>query len=851
MKRLRKFMLTFIKCLLFSTITLGLIDNENESWNTLYSLTNGKIYLHLKNNDLISLNFSISGFDNLHSNSHYLTSDIDYSNDQKINKLASPPENSTLTLINDDLYAFLGNTDSQDDKYDTCGEGVLSLQKYDSDLNDWKELDQDLDFDDVNDSSYYRYATYFSTPTNNNTIYLYGGYCDSNSEVTNRLLSLDLNTFKFSNITTTTKPQSFYGASNLLAPNPQTQLVIGGESDNSWLNMYQLATWNFESGWSFKQIESSTSGNTINSRKFSLSLPIFKQLSDNKIDTISNHYNVEEVLVIGGEVSNSKANPIFSKLSIDSNYWYWNTINDTDLDYDEILGAATIFNTLVIINSTSDSSKSKRGESDSYSINLYDTSNLKSVDSLKENTTSKSKSTTTSNKKNSVKKKAILGTVLPVTAIGFAVVAGLLILNRRKRKRNNDELETIDYQFGNYFDQQSFNRLEADGYQSHSRNISEFTTHHQHKNINSSPNTDLSDDYTYKKIRNSHTLHPNEHHSGLYKHENETNSTIDVASIDSWFKKRQEFDENRLKTIKRNSYLASNETLSNESSIPRTLNELQVPSTILTPKNLISDEDPFIDDEQPPQEQQLQEQPQQESSPLSTKTHPYQQLSQTNQLSKASNEPNNTSSNAGVVNKSVSRLKKSFSFTHTPPGSPMIGREFSLLGKKKSTSTIGKRISKSGQLQSLMDGEISENEAEVDNYKLHSDTTHNHVSEKEMEYDNDQEQHEQPRAKDKRSHDDSHADTNSIDITNIKRDYENIGDSGSCKSLDDKVDVQVLVSSKRRSKLRVVNPDIDLDELSEEDQIYEQGHIRESECDVSDISIRKRVPSGDKDKELD
>ena len=43
----------------------------------------------------------------------------------------------------------------------------------------------------------------------------------------------------------------------------------------------------------------------------------------------------------------------------------------------------------------------------------------------------------------------------------------------------------------------------------------------------------------------------------FYHHDNDSNSTLSGASIDSWMKKRQDYDKRRL----RNSYLASNDTL--------------------------------------------------------------------------------------------------------------------------------------------------------------------------------------------------------------------------------------------------------------------------------------------------
>lgn len=699
--------------LLFNILALVL---SQETWNTLYSLTKGKIYLHLKNNDLISLNFSISGFDDINK---YESAELDYSNNDRIKTLPSPPDNSSLLLINDNLYAFAGTTTSHDQ--DVCGDGVLTLYRFDDSSSSWEKFSKDLNFDSISDASYYQHATYLTTPTNNNTIYIFGGYCDSQGQATDRLLSLDLTTFEFHNISTSTKPQSFYGASNLLAPNPQSQLVIGGESNNGWLNMYQLAEWNFEAGWTSNAI-SKGDIDSISSRKFSLTLPVFSILANNSVSTISDYYNVKEVLLIGGEASSGSASPKFAKLSLDSNDWVWNSVNAT-LDYDEILGAATIFNTLVIINSTT-----VKRDSQSYTMNLYDVNSFSPVSNLKDNFASLETKASSKDSSSSVKKKAILGSVIPICVIAIAAVGTLFFIKRRQRSKV-DELESIDYQFGNYYDQQSLSKLLGIG----------------HRKINS----DISKD------------------KFGYNHVNDSNSTLDAASIDSWFKKRQEFDEKRLKTLKRNSYLASNETL-NE---PKMSYEIPSSPPFAAVSNI--EENPFetllvqksaevYDDEEP--DKPLPSPPQVAHS--RPHYHPYHQLSQEED---------------GFVNRSVSKIKKSFSFTNTPPPSTPRG----YLKSKKSGNLP--RTALADQIEGPSD------------YHTH----HHHVKSVDIAYQEDPENYE----------------------------------SDSIGSLDDKMDVQVLVSSKRRSKLRVVNPD--LDDVDEE----------RSEIDLSNASIRKRVPSWERNKE--
>lgn len=660
----------------------------NNDWNTLYSFSDGKVYLHLKNNDLVSLNFSVSGFNDM-EDSKYTEKQLNLQNGQQVEKLATPPVNTSLVLVQEELYGF-NAVSEEGGSVDGCGNGVLNLIRYDRDSDKWETV-SGLGYDDIADASFYQHSTYLSAP-NDDIIYIYGGVCESSEKVSNRMISFDINKAKFSNITTSTKPQAFYGATNLLAPNPQTQLVIGGQSNNGWLNMYQLATWDFSSGWSFKQVSDAEKSTEVNSRRFPLALPIFDPLTNNSNEAFTNFYNVKEVLLIGGELLDTDSSPVFAKLSTSTNSWTWDSADNSGLGYDEILGGVTIFDTLVIINSTR--SVNKRDTSDQYTINLYDVHSFEAIENIKDNTESKD----SGNDSSDVTKKAVLGTVLPVFAIAVAITTAFFI--KRKRKQNaNDDNNDMDYQFGTYYDQESALNQRA--------------------------------------RRKSNPF------------DNDTSSTLDAASIDSWVKKRQQFDEKRTKTI-RNSYLASNETLSSNSSH-------------LTKST---------DDDHEKLENKIITKP--EPSPLQT----------------------------NLVNRSVSKLKKSFSMSSTPT-TPVLSHEYGSIKKKKSTSTLNhKPVSTSP---------LSDDEADV---------------------------------------------VKAANITDLDTSRENINDedSESDASVDDKMDVQVLVSSKRRSVLRIVNPDLETINDENEENEYLENDFEDNTASINDredTSIRQRVPSGDRTLEDD
>lgn len=427
--------------------------------NTLYSYQDGKIYLHLKNNDLISLDFSI-----FNDNNHDQLKVFDYESNQEITPIVSPPENSSLFLSNTTLMAFSGTKD------DNCQYGKLTL--YQLDDNEWKQ--KSIKTDDLNDRCFYMDSNYLYSP-NYKDIYIYGGR-KSEDTFSNRLLALDvLDEGKVSNITTNTKPQAFYGASNLLAPDPDNQLVFGGESDQGWLNMYQLANWDFNSGWTSQVVEKGSE--SVESRKFPVLLPIFKNTMANYSQFLT-EFSLSDILILGGELSSTTSSKEVIQLGLESNTWTY-TVFDKELDMNEHLGFATVFDNLITIK---DNNSKKRQSS--YNLQIYSLPDLKEIQKVDPPKTKKKQSSDSSSE---VTKDAVIGTLVPIIGIGMIVLTGYLIMKKKKKDRMKQELERLNYQFTNDFDP----KLET-GYQ-----------------------------------------------GGALL--NDSNSTLDVQSMDSWMKKRQEY----------------------------------------------------------------------------------------------------------------------------------------------------------------------------------------------------------------------------------------------------------------------------------------------------------------------
>lgn len=473
-------------------------------WAAYYSFPEGKVFMKLKNDDIVPLNFSITGFDDLDKYLGFSQRDVDLANGQNIPPITLLPANSTVFLHQGTLYAFKAL--DQESDYDVCGDGIFLLLAFDENTAEWRLATDNMTFTDVSDVSYYEGSSILTNP-DSNSIYIYGGRCASSGEATDRLLSFDMDSFSFSNITTSTKPHGFYGAASQWAPSPQNSLVVGGRSNDGWLNMYQLATWNYASGWLFQAVERNSSF-SVNSRINPIVLPIFAPLADNSTKTFSSTYRPNAMLLIGGDDSKGTAKPEWAKLKVDTNTWTWEPV-DTDINTDDVLGAAVLFDTLVLIR---DSASKKRNSG--YTVLLYDIGdNFKQVKSLSDNTPN---SDTSEGSSSLTTQKALIGTLVPVAALAMAVAIGVFFWKRKSSREPEREsvIDAFDYQLG------------------HFRTASEVPVN----------------------------VPPPEVHRRL---STSSESTLETASIDSWFKKRQEYDSKRQRTIRRPSFLGLNETLQN------------------------------------------------------------------------------------------------------------------------------------------------------------------------------------------------------------------------------------------------------------------------------------------------
>ncbi|OUM55679.1 hypothetical protein BVG19_g5255 [[Candida] boidinii] len=411
--------------LLYSATTAFALTSSNSvnlsSWgDTIYNYNNGTVFVHI-DDSLLQFEF----------NGKYTTNDkIESDNIIKVNN-----KNSKIIITNNIIYSIYPN----DDNY-------INLSFFNNTSNDWQSISL------INSTvDFYSYSSYLTTLDEIESIYIYGGL-NSEEDASTRLLKLDLTSNSITEIETSISPSGFFAASNILI-NYNTQLVVGGEASQGWVNLKQSALWQYDS-WSFKTVN-------INQQEFMsarlnpLLLPVFKKDSFSKEIQSKNltDFTLKSVFMIGGEMTDYEtySAPKFSSLNLsDSSNWNWNSLDTSvalsnsetnnainqPLALDQIEGALMLYDTFVIITDSSNSTIDTRdAENGNFYIRLYNSTNFQSLDSVDYTYLN---NVSTGSKSN---KSIIIAIAVIIPILFLIIVAILVLLLFRKYKRIQEEKE--------------------------------------------------------------------------------------------------------------------------------------------------------------------------------------------------------------------------------------------------------------------------------------------------------------------------------------------------------------------------------------------------------------------------
>mgnify|MGYP003365584194 FL=1 len=404
--------------------------------NAVYNFRNSTAYIYIEESDtyedvILELPF-----------------DSKYQSGEEVTNFFNPPSSSCeLVSANNSLLAVCPSSMSEDG----INKDIIVLYSFNSTGRSWHTLETDKTIPLFTGSSY---MNTFDDPT---SLYIFGGYDNYTQEVSNRTLKIDLTHLTVSNFSTTIQPSSFYGASSVPI-DYNTELLIGGKVDDGWISLSQMALWQYEA-WAFKSV-SKASTKSINPRLYPLTLPLFGK--GNFVSAFESNnftgFDVSSVLIIGGELLNGYSNPQFAMLNTTSSTWSWESLDDSisianskmnskyddNLSLDDIMGAAVIYDTLIVISNSSGAdvktTSSKQKRSYSYYMKLYNTTTFEIIDKI--DYTDLDQSETHTIEKVSNKDTIIaLSTVIPVLSIIIAVVGGILVRKKYKKRKEEKENE--------------------------------------------------------------------------------------------------------------------------------------------------------------------------------------------------------------------------------------------------------------------------------------------------------------------------------------------------------------------------------------------------------------------------
>ncbi|KAH3661218.1 hypothetical protein OGAPHI_006625 [Ogataea philodendri] len=362
-----------------------------------------------------------------------------YKTGQTVSELWTLPADDCKVLsISGNLYAL----------YDD--DAALAVSLYNTSSHGWDRLDFDESLD------YLTGSAYMATPDDPNAIYVFGGLNKTSNALSDQLVRVDLDSLTIATAASSLQPSSFYNAASVLI-NHNTMVLVGGQTQEGWVSLKQLAVWQYES-WSFKAV-SVDEADTINARIDALLLPVFSSdmITQEYLSSNYTDFSVESVLMVGGESSSgSNSTPNFARLDVTSSTWAWTSLdtsvslansktnnqNDSQLSLSSVAGAAVVYDTLIVASALDGAAN--------YTLTLYNTSSFEVLNEVDYSAIAK-KSSSKSNKSLII----ALSVVIPTLAL---MVLGLVAIfvykkfrSREDEKQKEKDLKDIMefYQAGN------------------------------------------------------------------------------------------------------------------------------------------------------------------------------------------------------------------------------------------------------------------------------------------------------------------------------------------------------------------------------------------------------------------
>lgn len=343
------------------------------------------------------------------------------------------------------------------------------------------------------------------------------------------MIRLDTTTWETSNAKSQVQPSPFYKSTGLQI-NSNTLALFGGvTSDNKMVSMMEIPVWQYNS-WAERPCNISAAQD-VQPRTGALVFPVFSETNQFAYNDTSTDFEVSSVLMIGGVgVNNTDVYPKIAALNVSTNVWEWEDLSNdliladnnnaktgVKLSLDSILAAGIVYDTLLTISASSSSSNSSSSLSKRSSISesqltiqLYNATNLQHLSEVDYTAISDSAASTSPFSHSNKNLTIALSVIIPILVI-IILTCLFVWLYKRYRKRKEDERNEKEI------------REIVDFYENQHKQFSETTF----SSYDSDYKSNGGSDYDFDKID------INNYNDG------------DDLSMNSWRRKRQDFQRQK------------------------------------------------------------------------------------------------------------------------------------------------------------------------------------------------------------------------------------------------------------------------------------------------------------------
>lgn len=466
--------------------------------DVIYDYNGRQVYIHLHNHDRKELDtkgMSSNKIFRIPFNSKFDTGDT------IANSTITSPTNELCKIViaNSTLLSFCPSSD----------ETTLDVNKYSSDKDAWEPISLASQMSYLNDSNY------LYTNTDPSGVYIFSGLLGRS--VSTIMTRLDINSWNFTDATSRIQPAPFY-KSTTLQINTNTQVLFGGISaNNDLVSMMQIPVWQYNS-WAERPCKIGTVEG-LESRVNPLVLPVFSR--DNPYFQNGNltNFEVSSVLMIGGKTMDDRnAQPRIASLNVSSSLlsWEWKSLstangsNDTTSLYrslDDIVAASTIYDTLIAIKVNETRKRDSSNDAHKYYIELFNATTSEPLDGVDYSHLQDIELVGSHTSKSTI---IAISVIIPVLVIILVVIL-ITWLYKRYKEKKEQEL--------------------------HDREVKEIVDFYQNQHKRNSQLTLTTSDSDYKSSDGSAF----EYNIRVNNYQDDDN-----LSLSSWRKKRKQYLEERL-----------------------------------------------------------------------------------------------------------------------------------------------------------------------------------------------------------------------------------------------------------------------------------------------------------------